>query len=134
VVKWSKVNIARISELTTRKESIQGVGVQTWLSPYDMPEAIGIDDHAIIIKYMGSDEPMVSRQVDGTTSIKIGKNSKRLYRIDTLNLDESKLNSVLQFLDDMPKSRREKHRDRLPYYVALKVAIMAHVLGSYYGT
>ena len=149
-MKWSDVNTLEISRFTTRKDIIKGVGTSVGLSPYDMPSSIGKDTNTITIKYIGSDEPVMTKEMvfpappallmlNDIISLEIGENSKRLYSINTVRpitpliLDESRLDSILNFLHNMPKTRRESYQDRVPYYAAIKIAIMEHVFGKKVG-
>lgn len=150
-MKWSDVDTLEISRFTTRKDIIKGVGTSVGLSPYDMPSSIGKDTNTITIKYIGSDEPVMTKEMvfpaapptvlmlNDVISLEIGENSKRLYSINTvlpithLVLDESRLDSILNFLHNMPKTRRESYQNRIPYYAAIKMAIMEHALGKKVG-
>ena len=151
-MKWFDVDIMGISKFTTRKDVIKGVGTSVGLSPYDMPSSIGKDKNTVAIKYMGGDEPMMTEQMvfpaapptllflNDVISLEIGENSKRLYSITTilpithLVLDESRLDSILNLLHNIPKTQRESYQNRIPYYAAIKIAIMEHVFEKKVGT
>ena len=64
----------------------RGVKVNLYLSPYDIPDAVSGDyDKAtkrfvIQFKYLG-DEPKESQALDKNISLRVGKNSHRIYEI-----------------------------------------------------
>ncbi|HLN32487.1 MAG TPA: hypothetical protein VK395_32465 [Gemmataceae bacterium] len=71
-----------------RQENIRGAEVQVYLSPYDIPQAVagGYDDelHRFVIefKYVGGRESLASIERDDQVTLKIGRYSGRLYRVE----------------------------------------------------
>ena len=71
-----------------QSEDFRGERLVAFVSPYDVPEAVrgyydeGKKTFAIELKYIGGDETLRSAAKDETVTLWIGRDSKRLYRID----------------------------------------------------
>ncbi|MGV3626893.1 MAG: hypothetical protein ACO1PN_04300 [Betaproteobacteria bacterium] len=88
-------------------------------SPYDVPEALRayLDDNGKIvieIKYIGSDEPLETINIQGGMQVKTGRNSKRLYEFITGGFDAPKLSelhaAVEKLIDGELFSRKDNYR------------------------
>lgn len=93
---WLEINPAEFSK--SEQVVIHGANVELFLSPYDLPEAVrGSYDgnekkFSMEFRYIGGDEPL-DTDVRGTTTISVGRRSKRLYKIE-LAVDLTKGKSV----------------------------------------
>lgn len=69
-------------------ESLQGVNIVAYVSPYDVPEAVrgyyDKDNQKFIIefKYIGGREALKSATQDKHVTLWVGRDSRRLHRID----------------------------------------------------
>lgn len=84
-IEWINLDPTSFNEV--QQMPLEGLNVEVFLSPYDVPEAVrGIRDersnHFVIeFKYIGGEEP-VETELQGDLAFKIGKHSKRLYKIE----------------------------------------------------
>lgn len=119
--RWISLDPAQFSE--AQQMSIEGLNVEVFLSPYDMPEAVrGLreehpDKFVIEFKYIGGEEE-VETETQGDLAFKIGKHSKRLYSIEVadtafgdkksvgLSLMLPKLDTAIDKLAENPKAIR----------------------------
>jgi hypothetical protein len=93
---WLSLNTDDLN--VERVETIRGVEVKVFLSPYDVPEAVrGTYDKTIkrfVIEFQYiSDEPLKRQFYDKYVDLKIGKNSRRLYAIE-IDVDALKATSI----------------------------------------
>jgi hypothetical protein len=104
---------------------VRGVAVQVFVSPYDVPTEVtgGFDEKlsrfAIDFQYPLSDEPTEVGQEDGVVTLRVGKHSQRLYRIEidthALNADAVELKVLVDrglqgLLASAPRTRSREHR------------------------
>ena len=117
-------------------EKIGGTEVRIELSPFDIPEAVrriyNSDKNICIIefKYMGEPEPseplVVFRHENTEVSLKTGKRSKRLYRIEIKGeigrrVDLTvKMPDIVKAIEEALK-HTDKWRERSNYQVANKI-------------
>ncbi len=125
--KWVRVKkgvVGNLRSLSSESGSLARADAGLVLSPYDTPEAVrGFYDeisHKCVIeyKYMGQKEGLKEEVLDSHVIIKIGENSKRLYRIeitnqtapcrDNVGLLHSEVSKELNALVGRVKSLREK--------------------------
>jgi len=82
---WIRVKLQ--SEKVKHHQKVRGLDVTMYVSPYDVPEAVrgGYDDKKkrfiVEFKYIG-DESTERRSFDRYVTLKVGKNSQRLYAIE----------------------------------------------------
>jgi hypothetical protein len=82
---WVEVDWNRLNQ--PRRETINGVEVTVYFSPYDMPEAVkgeyndAKDRFVIRFQYLGGEEPVEHRDEDEHVRLGIGKKTSRLHEI-----------------------------------------------------
>ena len=131
--KWIQLNSDELNP--PRHESIRGVDVVVFLSPYDVPEAVSgdyddeIKKFVIAFRYIVEDEPFARQTGDSVVTLRVGKNSGRLYgievdvdkiRADSINLFVKIPEVVQQAIDKLESNPRHRRR-RGNYRVAKKV-------------
>lgn len=84
--RWIKLDAEALNK--PHHENIRGVDVEVFLSPYDVPEAVRglyddtIERFVIEFRYLAEEEPLAADAHDAHVALKIGRNSRRLYRIE----------------------------------------------------
>jgi hypothetical protein len=130
---WLTLNPAALNK--ARHEQIRGVEVQVLLSPYDVPEAVRgyYDRHirrfVIEFRYISGDESLIPDAQDEHITLKIGRNSHRLYRIE-IDVDRLKapavalklVHAVDQAIDRLVQRSRRSPREG-NYEVAKEVIL-----------
>jgi hypothetical protein len=81
---------------TSRTATIQGIEVETFVSPYDLPEEVigGIENNRFVVefKYL-NDEPTETTNVGNNVNYSLGKFSHRLYEIQ---IDANEVNQAIR--------------------------------------
>jgi hypothetical protein len=126
VSEWIEVDQRKLA--APRREVVNGVEMQVFVSPYDVPQAIrgAYDDSkhrfAIELKYVGDDEPLESRQPHDNVVMFVGKESGRLKRIE-IDVDRLNVSAVaLKIISAIDSFAKQSHtfRRRTNYDAAKK--------------
>jgi hypothetical protein len=97
MAKWIRVDPEKFTKL--RHEKIRGVDVEVFVSPYDVPLAVGgeynekIDKFVIEFKYLSPEEEKIPLKDDPDFSLIVGEKSRRLYgiQIEVKKLDAERV-------------------------------------------
>ena len=87
-------------------EDVKGVVIKSYVSPYDVPEAIRVhkrpdDCHfRIEFRYIGGDEPLKEWLEDEHVKLWLGRDSRRLCRVE-FDLQEDKPEAVNRVIDKL---------------------------------
>jgi len=112
---WIQVNQKELN--VPRTETRNGVEVQVFVSPYDIPEAVRgaydkrVNRFAIEFKYLADEEPTVE-QIDGDMRLFVGKTSNRLHRIE---IDVDRLDADCVYLHIFKGIERLVQLQKKPY-------------------
>jgi len=93
--KWLALDPIQLQR--SQEEFLGGVTVEVYLSPYDIPEAIGRHDDQdknkciIEFRYIDKDESLTPRVHDNNITLVVGKRSGRIYRIEIEGCDPSRV-------------------------------------------
>jgi len=80
-------------------KDLHGVKVEVLVSPYDVPQAVrgyfcdGRKFFTIEFRYISSEKEMIEKSLEEHVTVKIGKNSQRLYAI-SLDMQSLQANSI----------------------------------------
>ncbi len=83
---WIKINPSEYDE--PRTETIRGVDVEVFLSPYEIPREVsgyydeGVKKFMIVFKYIGDGEATEAVKEDDFITAIVGRQSHRLYRLE----------------------------------------------------
>jgi hypothetical protein len=98
MAKWVQVDWEKLNQ--PRQQTINGVAVTVYLSPYDMPEAVkgeyndAKDRFVVRFQYLGGKEPIEYRSEDEHVQLGIGRKTSRLHEI-LVDVNALQANSVM---------------------------------------
>jgi hypothetical protein len=98
MAKWVQVDWEKLNQ--PRQQTINGVEVTVYLSPYDMPEAVkgeyndAKDRFVVRFQYLGGKEPIEYRSEDEHVQLGIGRKTSRLHEI-LVDVNALQANSVM---------------------------------------
>ena len=115
---WIQLDTSQLNK--PRREKAGNLEINVFASPYDVPEAVrGYYDEeerrfTIEFKYMGESEQLVSDAQHEGVNLKIGRHSRRLYRIEidteALKAKTIELNvHVNKAIEDLSKKQHSLH-------------------------
>ncbi len=100
--RWMRVDTSKLN--TKEVLQIKGVTVNLFVSPYDVPDMIGVrmdEDRKVFViefKYF-FEEPTVARQLGQYVTAHIAKQSSRVHRIE-IDVEKSGVNQVQLLIQD----------------------------------
>ncbi len=131
--KWIEINWN--NSQTQRNETIHGVNVKMFVSPYDIPKAVRgfIDENYFVIefKYL-NDEATTEKEHNASVVYKFGKFSHRLYAIkfdvslfekESGNLNITKFDRIANALTNLINEKNTNQKDN---YVMARDAFRAN--------
>lgn len=133
MTRWVKIKLDPESLNRPRRETIQGSDIETFLSPYDVPESV-IGNYSseaktftIEFSYLSSGEPVKPVRA-GAVTLWIGENSSRLYKMQLSGFypptHSSRISEFLSAIDQgtaILSAKRERNRRLGNYQVAKEV-------------
>ncbi len=130
--KWTPLELS--PEKIKETVDIGGVKVELLVSPYDVPEAMRVryvselKRLVIEFKYIDADEPIDAQNDDQHLTLYIGRNSKRLFKVEidvdglsSKEISERTMTAIdrlinksksISFLDNYKLARRAVHNSR----------------------